>query len=39
VKAFSFKGGGGSYAALFDGTERLLSWDNILWLNRSVLVP
>jgi len=39
VKSFSFTGGGGSYAALFDGTERLLSWDNILWLTRSVLVP
>lgn len=39
VTSFSFTGGGGSYAALFDGTERLLSWDSILWVNRSVLVP
>ena len=39
VKTFSFSGGGGSYAALFDGTERVLSWDNIVWLNRSVLLP
>jgi hypothetical protein len=39
VKAFSFKAGGGSYAKLFDGTERLLSWDNILWLNRLVQLP
>lgn len=39
VKEFSFKASGGSYAKLFDGTERVLSWDNILWLNRSVLVP
>ena len=39
VKTFSFTGGGGSYAALFDGTERVLSWDNISWLNRSVLLP
>lgn len=39
VKAFSFKAGGGTYAKLFDGTERLLSWDNILWINRTVLVP
>ena len=39
VKEFSFKGSGGSYAKLFDGTEKALSWDNILWLNRSVLVP
>ena len=39
VKEFSIKAGGGSYAALFDGTEKLLSWDNILWLNRTVSVP
>ena len=39
VKTFSFKGSGGSYAKLFDGTEKLLSWDNILWINRSVLLP
>ena len=39
VKEFSFKGSGGSYAKLLDGTERLLSWDNIVWLNRSVMQP
>lgn len=39
VKEFSFKAGGGSYSKLFDGTEKVLSWDNILWINRSVLVP
>ncbi len=39
VKEFSVKGGGGSYAKLFDGTEKWLSWDNIVWLNRSVLLP
>ncbi len=39
VKSFSFKGSGGSYAKLFDGTEKALSWDNILWITRSVLVP
>ena len=39
VKDFSFKAGGGSYSKLFDGTEKLLSWDNILWINRSVSVP
>ena len=39
VQAFSFKGSGGSYAKLFDGTEKLLSWDNILWINRSVMAP
>ena len=39
VKEFSFQASGGSYAKLFDGTERVLSWDNILWINRSVLLP
>ncbi len=39
VKDFSFKGSGGSYAKLFDSTTRLLSWDNILWINRSVSLP
>ncbi len=39
VRSFSFKGGGGSWAKLFDGTEKVLSWDNILWLNRTVLLP
>jgi hypothetical protein len=39
VREFSFKGSGGTYAKLFDGSEKLLSWDNILWINRFVLVP
>jgi hypothetical protein len=39
VKEFSFKASGGSFAKLFDGTEKVLSWDNILWINRSVMVP
>src|ERR1700674_5283824 len=39
VKEFTFKGSGGSYAKLFDGTEKPLSWDNILWLNRTVSLP
>jgi hypothetical protein len=39
VKAFSFTGSGGSYARLFDGTERPVSWDNIIWMNRAVSVP
>jgi hypothetical protein len=37
VKEFSFKGSGGSFAKLFDGTEKSLSWDNILWVNRATL--
>ncbi len=36
VKEFSIKAGGGSYARLFDDTAQVLSWDNILWLDRSV---
>jgi hypothetical protein len=36
VSEFSFKGSGGSYAKLFDGTEKLLSWDHIVWINRTV---
>jgi hypothetical protein len=39
VQEFSFKAGGGTFAKLFDGTEKSLSWDNILWINRSVLAP
>jgi hypothetical protein len=39
VKEFSFKASGGSYAKLFDGTQKVLSWDNILWINRSVMRP
>jgi len=39
VREFSFKASGGSYAKLFDGSEKVLSWDNILWINRSVLLP
>jgi hypothetical protein len=39
VSEFSFKASGGTYAKLFDGSERVLSWDNILWINRSVLLP
>jgi hypothetical protein len=39
VKEFSFKASGGSYGRLFDGTQKVLSWDNILWINRSVFLP
>ena len=39
VREFSFEASGGSYAALFDGSQQVLSWDNILWINRSVSVP
>ncbi len=39
VQEFSFRGGGGSYARLFDGSEKPLSWDNVVWLNRTILTP
>ena len=39
VKEFSFKAGGGGYAKLFDGTEKLLSWDDIVWMDRTVMAP
>jgi hypothetical protein len=39
VKEFSVTVGGGSYAKLFPGSQKVLSWDNILWINRSVLLP
>jgi hypothetical protein len=39
VKQYSFKGSGGSYAKLFDGTEKTVSWDNVVWMMRTVSVP
>jgi hypothetical protein len=39
VKEFSFNGSGGSYSKLFDDTTKVLSWDNIIWINRSVVLP
>lgn len=39
VGKFSFKATGGSYTKLFEGPVAVLSWDNVLWLNRSILLP
>lgn len=39
VKEVSVKASGGSYAKLFDGTEKMLSWDSIPWISRSVSLP
>jgi len=39
VKEFSYTAGGGRIAALFDGSERVLSWDSFPWYNRTVLAP
>jgi hypothetical protein len=38
VRDFSFTAGGGSYGGLFDGAEKVLSWDNIVSLNREIFV-
>ena len=39
VKEFTYRAGGGRIAALFDGKERVLSWDSQPWYNRSVIAP
>ena len=39
VKEFTLKTSGGSYDKLFDSTVKVLSWDNILWINRTVSTP
>jgi hypothetical protein len=39
VKEFSFKASGGAFSKLFEGPPKVLSWDNIIWLNRTVLLP
>jgi hypothetical protein len=39
VKEFSLKTSGGSYDKLFDSTVKVLSWDNILWINRTISTP
>jgi hypothetical protein len=39
VKQYSFKAGGGTFAKLFDGTEQTVSWDNIIWMMRTVSTP
>jgi hypothetical protein len=39
VKQYSFKGSGASFAKIFDGTEKAVSWDNIVWMMRTVSVP
>ena len=39
VRDFSCTVSGGRFAALFDGTERVLSWDAIPWHNRAIYRP
>jgi hypothetical protein len=39
VKEFQYKASGGKLSALFDGTEKVLSIDNISWYNRAIYLP
>jgi hypothetical protein len=39
VKEFSYKVTGGPVGALFDGTEKALSWDSFHWYNRGIYTP
>lgn len=39
VRKFSYKAGGGKIAALFDGTEKVVSWDVFPWYIRTVSAP
>ncbi len=39
IKKFSYKAGGGKIAALFDGSEKVVSWDSFPWYIRTVSAP
>ena len=39
VKEFSYRAGGGRIGALFDGTEKVLSWDSQPYYSRTVIQP
>jgi hypothetical protein len=39
VTDFSYKASGGPLGALFDGTEKVLSWDSFHWYNRGIYNP
>jgi hypothetical protein len=39
VTEFSYSAGGGKLAPLFDGTEKVLSWDSFPWYDRTVVTP
>jgi len=39
VKEFSYKVSGGKLGVLFDGTEKVLSWDSFHTYNRAILTP
>ena len=39
IRKFSYKAGGGKIATLFDGTEKVVSWDSFPWYIRTVSTP
>lgn len=39
IRKFAYKAGGGKIAALFDGTEKVVSWDSFPWYIRTVYAP
>lgn len=39
VTDFSYKATGGNLGTLFDGTEKVLSWDSFHWYNRGIYTP
>jgi hypothetical protein len=39
IRKFSYKAGGGKIASLFDGTEKVVSWDSFPWYIRTVSAP
>jgi hypothetical protein len=39
IRKFSYKAGGGRIAALFDGTEKVVSWDSFPWYIRTLSAP
>jgi hypothetical protein len=39
IRKFSYKAGGGKIAALFDGNEKVVSWDSFPWYIRTVSAP
>jgi hypothetical protein len=39
IRKFSYRAGGGRIAALFDGSEKVASWDSYPWYIRTVSAP
>ena len=39
VKEFSYKVSGPNLSSLFDGSEKVLSWDSFHWYNRGIYTP